>query len=179
MSRLHNQTGFALLSVLIFMEIFITLSLFAVHSASQNLKITHQLYLKNKMQLTANNILFSVERNISPDCLLTEKPHSKWHDQPIAWWQIHSCNGKTNSFEYYYVIQPLETDPCAKLNYLDIIDTPKVAQYFRITLLIMFQSDPTVTQILQSTAILPTDPDRVCTGSIHTVFPGRQSVREV
>lgn len=179
MLRLHNETGFALLSVLIFLEIFITLSLFAIRSASQDLKITHQLYLKNKMQLSANSILSSAEKDISPACLLTEKPLTKWRDQPLSWWQTHSCNGKTNSLQYYYVIEPLETDPCAKLNYLDIIDSLKVARYFRITLLIMFQSDPTVTQILQSTTIRPADPDRVCTGSIHTVFSGRQSLRVV
>jgi hypothetical protein len=167
-------SGFALISVLVFLEIFAVITVFCLHSASWELTLATARFEKNKMSQSARTILQNVEFLAETSaCYIPVTPAYQLSSQPIAWWEKHSCAGNFNLFQYYYVVEPLQDDSCA------LLDTGRAAHYSRITLLTMLKADHRIKMILQSSVITAGNVLPHCESALHAVKLGRQSAREI
>jgi hypothetical protein len=169
-----KHSGFALISLLIFLEIFAVITLFCLHSASWEIKLAQARFEKNKMSQAAHTILQNVEfLTETAACRVPITSAYQLSLQPSSWWEKHSCAGNFNLFQYYYVIERLQLDPCALLH------TGRLAQYSRITLLTVLKADHRVKMILQSSVITAGGVSAHCETGLHNVNSGRQSLREI
>ncbi len=169
-----NVKGFALISVLIFLEIFAVITMFCLHSASWELKLSEARFEKNNMSQAARTILQNAELlTENPACQIPMTSAYRLSQQPLTWWEMHSCAGNFNLFQYYYVVESLADDPCAVLN------TGRTAHYSRITLLTLLKADHKIKMLLQSSVITAGSVMPHCETTVHAVKLGRQSSRAI
>jgi hypothetical protein len=172
--RPTKHQGFALFSVLIFLEIFAVLTVFCLHSVSWEIKLTQARFEKSKMSQAARTILQSVEfLTENSSCVISFTSAFQLSLQPLSWWESHSCAGNFNLFQYYYIVEPLQEDACA------LLSSGKPAQYSRVTLLTVLKADPSIKMILQSSVITAGSEPAHCESALHNVNLGRQNLREI
>jgi len=179
MLRFHRQNGFVILIVLVFMQILILLNWYVINNVllltrfSKNMAVHDLLYHQAKCVLT--RVEAEVVSNL-PDCLISFTDTDLLIAQPLTWWKAQSCSGNSQTFKYYYVVEPLAVDSCA------IVDPVKktIASWFRLTLF-LYLNKGNARIFLQSTLVRPSTggAEQPCTGSHHTVQVGRQSSREL
>lgn len=166
-----KQQGMILPIVLIFMQIFILLSLFALESGRIQLKISLALWQKELFSEKTQEKLQQIENTLPTQCVVSPIPEESLSEAPLSWWQAQSCADKTSSIEYYYIIESLGEDVCA------VLDSHHIADYYRVSLIGL---DPLSGAIrrLQTTYVSAISPWRSCVSHSHVVALGRQSWRE-
>jgi hypothetical protein len=165
--------GFALISVLIFLEIFSMLTFFSIRASGWEIRMTNQRLMKQKLTYAAATILNHVETGLDQsleNCLLPPLPSTELIQKPLSWWQSHSCTGNFDRFQYYYVIELSGVDNCA------LISSGQIAAYYRITVLVMFMDNTDLQSLWQSSFVLPTVRRAECQPS-HLINAGRQLAR--
>jgi hypothetical protein len=176
-----TQRGIALVAVLIFIEIFSVLGLFALQSNLQENKLTHRIWAKSIMRSAAEAKLSALENKLTqimPSCHIPETPAPILVSNTLAWWRAISCVGIFRLFQYYYVIEFLGNDACAYLQSFDENSEASVS-YYRVSLLMMSNTDSGARLILQSTIVRPATRGETCREYRHRVTPGRQMLREL
>lgn len=171
--------GMALITVLIFLEIFALLSLYGLQSLSWETKSANHYWQKHQLNNAAKIFLQQAESKLaeSPsNCQIPLTPITKLISQPMNWWQSVSCAANTPMFQYYYVTEVMGTDPCAYIEHIPS-KSPKIANYYRITLLALRRPDSDAKIIMQSSIAEPVATDANCPGKIHFVTQGRQALR--
>jgi hypothetical protein len=171
-----NQ-GMALITVLIFMQIWTLLGICSLEMAWLMKKINAGVHQKNQIQFAGETILKQAENKMNQDsshCLVNVMSTSELLSKSLVWWQSHSnCKGLLASLPYYYIAELIGEDPCGYFKSSSIAkDNPA---YFRISVLI-YKNNP---MILQSTIILPVTKTATCVNAYHEVYVGRQMWRHL
>jgi hypothetical protein len=170
------QQGAALLTALVFLEIFTLLFLYTIRTSLWNSQNALDYWQSNQLSAAAMRVLTDTEHELSQNnfpCKITLVPRSVLQSQAVSWWQSNACAGKINFFQYYFVLEELGEAPCA------ILSSGEVARYYRLTLLMVTTARAGEKTLLQSTIIKPGNGTLVCTSSRHYVQPGRQSLRQL
>jgi Tfp pilus assembly protein PilX len=176
-----SRKGMVLIAVLIFLEIFSILGLYALQANLWENKLTQRFWVKNVMDSVAKAELVTAENRLVQslsNCKIQSTSASILASQDIAWWRSVSCAGIFRMFQYYYVIEFLGNDPCAYLQGADE-SSASIAGYYRITVLITSSYDPGQKVMLQSSMVKPAMQDRICNSRRHGVTQGRQMMREL
>lgn len=175
--RISGYEGFALISVLLFLQIFSLLSLFSLNSAALSLKGARHAWQGDKMRLLSNQILDEIEVSVMqqlPACVTQRMPDTQLASQPRNWWLKHACHAEGEGMHYHYVIESLGQDPCAVLT-----NKKEIADYFRLTFVGYSSSFSGTKIILQSSIIRPKLSKVVCTDELHPVKIGEQMRRQL
>lgn len=176
---INSQKGFALICVLVFIQLFVILTLYSLESSAWETKITRHYREKYLLQNAAEASLKQAETSLDQAKLTCQIPAisaSKLLTQPIEWWQSKSCIGNFALFHYYYVIEFAGRDDCA---YIEHKSPDSVANYYRVTLLLTDLKNSTRV-MLQSSVIMPDAAAEVtCNSTRHPVAEGRQSWQEI
>jgi Tfp pilus assembly protein PilX len=176
-----SRNGMVLIAVLIFLEIFSILGLYALQANLWENKLTQRFWVKSVMESVAKVELATAESRLDQslsNCKIQPTSASILASHEIAWWRSVSCAGIFRMFQYYYVIEFLGNDPCAYLQDVDE-SSASIAGYYRITVLITSSHDPGQKVMLQSSMVKPATQDMLCNRRRHGVTQGRQMVREL
>jgi hypothetical protein len=173
MMNLKSLQGMALIAVLIFLEVFSLLGLYALQNnilQNRMLKNNWEKFQLRKIareQLTKAGVQLDLQ---IPSCVVAVS--SDLPSQPFSYWQANACVGKEGIFEYYYVVEMFGNDACA------VLDGSKLTvDFYRVSLLVMSSSDGRV--ILQGTMVKPDGLNNKCDSVIHYVSPGWQQKVEL
>src|SRR3990167_9968437 len=169
--------GFALIAVLIFMQILALFSWYVLADVLLEIKMNREVMLRYFAVQQADQWLNQAEFELLkqlPHCLLPVTTSAVLLNQPLAWWESSiTCAGHFYAFRYYYVVEYLREDPCA---YVEA--TKVITAYYRITLLGIFKANNTKV-FLQSTLARPVKSSQQCNGLYRSVKLGRQTWREI
>lgn len=116
-SQLTTQDGFLLLSILILILILSLFGLYALVSAGLSIKMQTDAWEENNLRSTANAILNSIEKKIDVEnvnCFIHTGNPNFFTTRPLTWWETYSCTGIFKHIHYFYVIEDLGIDACAK-----------------------------------------------------------------
>jgi Tfp pilus assembly protein PilX len=166
----NNIKGFALITVLLFMQILALLGLYAIRHALLANKMNQAHYQHFLLLNKADTALDYAETN-APGCEIPIINSQELIKRPLAFWRSLSCGGIFPGFQYYYVTESLGEDPCA-----DILYQNTTASYFRVTALTI-SNDNTAKIFLQSIIVKPSTVTNICKGSHHIVTQGRETWR--
>lgn len=172
-----RQSGIVLVTVLIFLQLFAILNLYALEASWLEVKMSRYAWQSQEALIAAENALSKAEKKLIhqiPHCLVPMMPTSELMMHPLSWWQLWACTDKFYLFQYYYVTEDLGEDSCA-----DIEQYAGRAHYYRITLLSVVKKLSNQRIILQSTVIKPDNVKQSCNQSHHTATIGRQMWREL
>ncbi len=180
-----SEHGVVLIIVLVFLEIYMLLSLAVLESDVFQTRMSHQYWQKKQMMFAANEVLRHAELELIhqiPPCVIPTTSSMDFAHKPLSWWQSGlSCVGNFQRLQYYYVVEALDKNACAYILQDLYGDTKKVnASYYRITLL-MTTTDglSDLHRLIQSTVSKPDTQELTCTIGSHKVNVGRQSWREL
>ena len=175
--------GFALIIVLVFLEIFALLSLYALESRVLNHKIATQFWHKHLAQITADSLLVSLERDLIKNSIICDMhiiSNTHLLSKSLDWWRKVSCTGNLTKFQYYYAIESLPTNGCSYIEQDQDGSTKKVnVDYKRLSLLLVNKKNIKEKVLLQSVLAVPNTRVRICTANAHRVMLGRQSWLEL
>ena len=168
-----SLSGIVLVSLLLFLQIFIIIDLYILQSSILSEKISFEYRNKQLIFVVTEQLIKTIETNLTfqlPACLIETTSTDLLLTKSIDWWRSSiSCKGKKKQFDYYYVVESLGQDACAEVR-------DKAANYFRITLLV-HASKNDLREILQTTIIKLDNTKSDCKGIHHTVAIGRQQWR--
>ncbi len=171
-----KNLGIVLFTTLVFLMILMLLGLAMAESSLMESRMSLK-QLRWQQAFDAAEIgLKSIEEkiNLSSECVIPITSSAALLLQALSWWQAsESCTGKINQFQYYYVIESLGVDTCASFENLK----NKVADYFRITLLLVPEKSENLQVMVQSTTVEPVETKIICDRSTRVVMLGRQSWR--
>ncbi|MDR3478797.1 MAG: hypothetical protein P4M14_12300 [Gammaproteobacteria bacterium] len=180
---MNSCRGFVLITVLLFLQIFAILSLYALQTNLLQNKIAGQFWHKHLEQVSAEALLLSLEKNKQLDasaCVVPSMSVITFTTQTIDWWQSVSCTGNFNLFQYYYVIERLGADACSYIEQANEGGSIRVkANFVRLTLLLVNQQNLNEKVMLQTVLVLASLNDEICETTPYRVTPGRQSWREL
>ena len=163
-----KEKGFALVIVLVMMQMLAVLSWYAIANVLLIKKSVGNTIKRHRAWYQSMQILHRLEAEVlnqNPVCLIDPM---YLVDKPLSWWQSSlTCTGNFQGLQYYYVVEFLGEDACAKVEY-----TQYIAAYYRITL--FYESI-----LLQTTIAKPSLLHESCQGMHHSVMLGRQSWREL
>jgi Tfp pilus assembly protein PilX len=173
----NKQSGLALISVLIFLQIMVILGLYAIESAIEARKMARLDWQQSTIFMTADQALQWVELKNTSDCFIPITSQSDLLAKPINWWQSTGCQEESQGIPFYYVMEKLGLDPCAKLLGAN---SPRenALEYIRISVLV-FDKINEAKELLQSTFLRESyEKNVLCNGMQHIVTLGRQMWRE-
>lgn len=170
---MKKNQGFVMLIVLLFMQVSVLLSLYALESSTLEMKMGHAIFQRTVTISTLDTVLKTLESEIQttlPNCMIPQTLSSRLVKQPLTWWQTQSCSGNFQAIRYYYVLEPLGVDRCAHIARTD----NETADYYRLTLFgLSAENDDKVW--IQVILIRPDGTSHTCEGTVHSVEIGRQS----
>lgn len=167
-----------LLAVLIFMQLFSMLSLFSLMSASMAIKSQQQLLARSEVVWKVEALLKQIERYVlmgGHSCRIKVMPTAQLIVKPLSWWQQFSCSGNLAAFRYYYAIEYVGNDVCARIE--SMYHAASIPEYYRITLIALLDKPKDAKVTMQSTIAKATHRVSSCQGKIHIVNAGRQMHR--
>lgn len=163
------QQGLVLIVVLFMLEVFALLGLYAIKSNSWEMRMAREYWQKQQMLLMAERALSDAEKNVlTARCRIPITSASVLVRQPFAWWHT-ACTGESVAFEYYYVFEVMGLDACIEVG-------DGVADYYRLSLLVVPKGDVRAKLLLQST-VATRGVGGECEGNKHIGKLGRQSWR--
>lgn len=163
-----KQTGWILLSVLLFLHLTSLLGMESVQSSLLAQKTTNAQWLQQQTLLIAENVLqrvirHSIEEPIS--CLIPKIRVDALLSKSMIWWE-GMCLGNVEGVHFYYVVEALGENPCARIR-------DQHAYYYRITLLFLGANKRK--KWLQTTMVKPDVPREHCALHSYDVVPGKLS----
>ena len=157
---MNKHSGFILIIVLVFLQIFSLIGLFNITLVTNGLKSTHHLSQGYYFRLRTREFMQNLEHQIRPECVIPITPATQLAKKLPSFWQLNACHANVDGIRYYYSMEWLGDDACASSRYYRI--TVKASHY-----------------MLQSTIALPATIEQACEGKTHIVQPGRQGLREI
>lgn len=175
----RHQSGFILLTTLIFMQCFASMTLAELMFIRLNLRASNHYFEKNILLSESKKMLNEIEENfaLNPFCLKAIQSPQFLIEQPVVWWENHSCRITENTIHYFLIAEFLANNPCAFVEKTDE-NHYVTADYYRITLLTT-RKNKMSKLILQSIIILPHFTAEICTGKLYQVKIGQQTWREL
>ena len=178
----YSKAGFALIIVLLFLEIFSILSLYALENIVLEKRLADQFWRKHLMVMDAQTLLETLEKQISDNtsCLIPVSGVLELLAQTMPWWREVSCAGNFHLLQYYYVIEDLSRNTCSYIEQVEEGSVKKVrAGYFRLTLYLVNPLSVKERVMLQSVVVVPVKVDEPCNGDMNLTIHGRKSWREL
>jgi hypothetical protein len=171
---MYRSKGYVLLTVLIFLQLFVLLGLYGLLSAKLSLRTTRDIYQQSATRLEMQQLLNEVELNLlAYPCKSRAISLFTLKQANLNWWQEHGCSTQKNGQELYFYIEDMDVDACAIIKSNQAL----TSQYYRITLA-KFSGQQAII-LLQSTSIRPVSPTTICLLQPHFVSLGRQMLREL
>lgn len=167
--RSNNASGFTLVPTLIFMHLFVLLSLFTLSRSSLDMKENQQRLLSFEFRMKARATLQQLERMSRSQwqsCLISSIAATALVNKSVDWWQNKGCHF-VNTDSYYYTIEPLGNDPWS------------ASVYYRITLFARSAKLSSANYFLQSTVALQDSSPPLCEGNQRQIIWGPQVRREI
>src|SRR5689334_15861357 len=116
------EKGFVLFTLLLFLQLFSSVGLFALLNISMIMKINQHGWDRKINQMKTDYILSLIETNFSTQtvsCLIPVMPVQQLAKEPLSWWQQYSCSGNLDGIRYYYAVEALGKDECAMVRKID------------------------------------------------------------
>jgi hypothetical protein len=177
MQRYNQISGFTLIAILIFLQIFSLLSLYSLSRASLVMRQNNHSWQSHVQQLKAKKILDTIEKISLPklnQCRISVTSSHILIHKSLSFWKSHGCRVDDG---HYFVVEPLEEDACAIIETMNRQE--KIAHYYRITLLTISDTLHAAKYFMQSTIVRPENPLFACQDKRHKVLLGRQMRREI
>ncbi len=169
----NSQQGMVLIIVLIFLEIFFILELYAVQSNTVEMKLARNYWEKHIISSAADAVLRRLEDGLvesEGQCEIPLVSVAFLIHQPLSWWQRVSCSGEFEQYHYYSVVERLGVDACAVIRNVDA-----KAEYFRLSVLLVTEDGGVARVIMQSVVARAGHSQESCQEQGHVVQLGRQS----
>ena len=177
---MKSVQGVILIMVLLFLQLLALMSLFAMRLAWIEMKSNQSISQSHITYYLAQEALDHVEKifdQVYLECRIPVTQTANLLRYPFSWWEVEACSGTLLTLKYYYKIEALGEDPCAKIQILPSNGSALTANYMRITLMGITTHSTKI--VLQSTIVKPLQSLLSCAGMKHTVMPGRQTQREI
>ena len=103
---MKQSSGFVLICVLLFMQLFSLISLFSMSTASAIMKSNNHLWQGLTFRLQCDGILQQLESSIMTNgtaCSIPITPATVLAQKAMAWWQLNTCRDNVNEIRYYVV----------------------------------------------------------------------------
>lgn len=172
---MSRPLGIALITLLIFLQILMLLSLLIMQIIWLQTKESRLIWQRHTLKIIAEGGLAISERGLQralPFCVIPITSIFDLQKKPLSWWQSsQTCAGIFQTLQYHYVIESLGEDVCSIVQ----AQPQAVADYYRITL---FAKKNLLMVFLQSTVVVPKKGSKQCEGKSHWVIQGRQMWRE-
>lgn len=168
-------SGFTLLIVLIFLQVFALLTLNSLSRAVMLTKANFDQYESSHLLQLAQTMLVQLEQHVLRGCLVAPLPSANLGQLPLSWWQRHACRMILENKTFYYTLEWLGRDSCCFIN----PNTPgniTSVDFYRTSLFIAHRHTEI---LLQSTIALPGSDKPICKSVPHFIAPGRQMYREI
>ncbi len=169
----QKQKGFILILTVLFLQICAVLSLYLLEASWLDSKLSVLLKNKQTSALALETQLRRIEKEIEndlPSCLIIPTVFDDLKQQPFAWWQKNACAAHSEVMNYYYVVEPLGSDECARIHG----NKDLIADYYRLTILSLSVNEESKAWI-QTTIVRGISSATVCEKATHDVNCGRQS----
>jgi len=176
----HLENGFIFLAMLIFLQLFTSLSVYGLMRISGTLQRDQHLWQRESNVISGQRILRNIEKNIasgSVACIIPITPAEQLIKKSELWWYLHACSHSVGEIHYYYAVELLGEDTCGFV--MNHTNQTIIADYNRITLYLLSDKLGGGKLILQSTITIPLKQTTPCHGKIHGVGLGRQMWREL
>lgn len=168
--------GIVYLAMLVFIQIFFMIGMACLEGISNTLKIENKKIQYKNILYALPSILKEIEHFVGQEnvisCTIPNISTVDLVKKPYTWWEVHACKRQYDQHIYFFVVENLDVDPCAIIN-------NHIAEYQRITLLLILNHDMN-SRILEQTVITkPSNKTVDCLAVVHSVRPGRQMQREI
>lgn len=175
-----SRKGYVLLIVLVFLQIFSLVALFALTQAAQLLRRENARWQSDEYARQANKWMARVIAGGAIDsgaCAIPITPVSILANRPVSWWRVNTCSANLSKISYYYAIESIGSDACAIIWHSPENQT-QVAYYYRVSIL-MEPGDGVARAnwLIQDTVIKPVDREKECDQETHVVYAGQQARR--
>lgn len=175
----RSQAGVTLLIVLIFLQIFVTLSIYAFENVMMTRRLIAAYWHDTCQDDWDYHLLARIESlclSRMPHCVLPMISSVALKQQTAAWWAAHACSGNFLGIRYYYAVEFLGVDPCARIKSRLLTDDYLVAAYYRLSI-VRWLTATNQHRIQQSTLVKAIHASDRCEHRVHEVYVGRQSWR--
>lgn len=174
--NLKNRMGMVLAYVLLLTQSLLIIVMFCLFRA---VSFTHVLNEGVRQNVIHDRVWQSFLRiPISSDssCRIPVQSFATLSKQPLSWWQKNGCEHQENGVHYYHVIEALGIDHCALTDANS--QSQKVADYYRLSLYAIADGMRYQPVQMQATYAIPVLITQPCSGVMHSVKQGLQSLRE-
>lgn len=175
---MSKQQGYLLFSVLIFLHLYTLLGLNTLALVASNEHENSLLQAQDRLKQQARTLLTRLERQLArkiPSCQLSFPATKELKNKNVAWWQAQACRVQESTYKAYYIVEPLDVDPCALIANYEFYQ----AAYYRLHLLLVSTSLSPQKLSLKATFARPIMTANHCATRRHTVPFGQQSWQEI
>lgn len=173
-----KEQGYALMIILIFMQIMAMQGLYSMNRLRLSTHVNNDYWESQTERMRLNSSLSEIESQLlidNPSCVIPTISPATLAKQSYVWWLAQGC---VFSKHQLYVVEALGKDHCASIE--KISNKQQVeAFYYRITLAEFKQTNHGPIIIFQSTLVKESDDPISCASTPHTVARGRQMMREI
>lgn len=172
----HETRGTVLLAVLVFMSLISFIGMHALNVSLNAIKVNEHLWQHRKAFYAAHQALSTIEKQLVTDyavCKVSWIAAGEIAKKPMSWWR-HRCSGNLAGIRYYYCLELLAKEPCArgKSNDQSLFN----AAFYRISVLALPNLNG-AKLIVQSVVVKAQQGDNICTEQPRIVRLGRQMWR--
>ena len=165
-------SGFTLLIVLVFLQVFALLSLNSMLQTAMLTKANFDQYQTDQLLRLAQTMLLPLEKQVPYECRVRPLPAASLIQRSLSWWQTHACRKTLQNQVFYYVLEWLGRDQCCVIGRHSIMPV----DFYRLSLFVAHHNTEIV---VQSTIAQPASEKPVCQTAPHFIVPGRQMYREI
>lgn len=173
MPMLHCK-GFILFPVLILVQLTALIGLFELSMATACLKNNDHLWIRNESLRRAKHLSHMLGNKLNNNCFTSRTSATDLASKSVLWWQQNACAGYKNKLRYYYIIEPLGLDLCAR-----VANTDYAADYYRISLLALPEAMKNAKIMLQTTVVKAASIETRCQTNPRLLMPGQQTQQEI
>ena len=171
MQRNNKESGYFLIIVLVFIHLFSVIAVYELTQLKDHIQYVKKMWQVNTDSVSSAYILRVIERRFvhtHADCLITMRSSDELKQMSVNWWHKVGCHILMGDTQYFYVVEKLQHDPCAKIG-----SDVQGLVYYRISML-----SSRLQKILQTITAI-SDTSATCAGEIYARQLGRQSWREL
>lgn len=106
-----QQQGMALITILIFLEIFTVLGLSIMQENLIESRTAYRYFQKYLLMNQAEEVLESVKNSFDSSvstCVISSALSEKLFNSSLKFWRENACSGENDQLKYYYIFESLE-----------------------------------------------------------------------
>ena len=179
MRFMHSASrGIILFFVLILLQITSMLGLCALTFIKHNRQISQRMGQTMILRQQSIRLFKKIQQtllNSSLACFIPTVSVSQLRREPWSWWPAVACDEYIGQAHYFYVIELLDKDACATLDYVNRL----TVVYYRISMLSEANTMPDLHLLMQSVVAQTVNDPLICQEPLRQVTLGRQMLREI